>query len=336
MKHALIVAAIASLTQASSRTTPPPAIYQLAEMTWTEIDALDRDHTLVILPVGMLEEHGPHLPVGGDTIGITFEAEAVSQRVRKALPQWSVVMMPAVHYGQAGANEIGNMPVHPGTYSIRQSTLRSLIADIGSQLAQNRFKWIFVMTGHAAATHNIALNQACDFVSQTFNVKMLQLTALLRGDAGMQAAADQIAARHFSAADRASFGMDIHAGVSETSQMLAVRPELVRGDYKNLPARSGGTFGELQQVAAAPGWQGYMSAPALATAEYGRALKEWWIDGFTQLVIRAVQGEDMSAHGRVPDVALPGPQAPVLEKVLEREAAFEEALAKWLAQTRKR
>ena len=116
-----------------------PRVYRLEELTWTQIDALDRQRTLVILPIGMLEQHGPPLPVGSDTIGATHEAEAASRRVSRALPDWRIVLMPAVHYGNLGANEIGNMPVHPGTYSIRQSTLRSLVADVGTQLAQNGF-----------------------------------------------------------------------------------------------------------------------------------------------------------------------------------------------------
>ena len=91
-----------------------------------QIDGLNRQRTLFILPVGMLEQHGPHLPVGADTIGIMYEANRVSTRVSQALPDWHVVMMPAVNYGHGGANLLGDRPIHPGTYAIRQSTLRSL------------------------------------------------------------------------------------------------------------------------------------------------------------------------------------------------------------------
>ena len=98
----------------------------------------------------MIEEHGPHLPVGADTLGVMYEANGASRRVSRALPDWHIVMMPPINYGQGGANQLGDMPVHPGTYGIRQSTLRSLVADVGGQLAQNGFKWIFVLNGHGA------------------------------------------------------------------------------------------------------------------------------------------------------------------------------------------
>jgi creatinine amidohydrolase len=148
MKNALIVlivwgmSGLAAGAQSQGATQPdrsaPPRsrIYKLEELTWPQIDAFDRERTLFILPVGMIEEHGPHLPVGADTLGVTHEATAASRRVSRALPDWNVVMMPPINYGQGGANMLGDMLVHPGTYAIRQSTLRSLVADVGGQLAQ--------------------------------------------------------------------------------------------------------------------------------------------------------------------------------------------------------
>jgi creatinine amidohydrolase len=176
-------------------------IYKLEELNWPQIAALDRERTLFLLPVGMLEEHGPHLPVGADTLGVLYEANGVSRRVSQALTDWNIVMMPPINYGHAGANMIGDILVHPGTYGIRQSTLRSLVADVGGQLAQNGFKWIFVLNGHAAPTHNIAINEACDFISETFQVTMLHLTGLFRADAAIQARGEKMQARYFSAAE---------------------------------------------------------------------------------------------------------------------------------------
>jgi creatinine amidohydrolase len=322
-------------TQGDRSASPRSKIYKLEELTWPQVDALDRERTLFILPVGMIEEHGPHLPVGADTFGVTYEANGASRRVSRALPDWSVVMMPPINYGQSGANRLGDMLVHPGTYGIRQATLRSLVADLGGQIAQNGFKWIFVMNGHGAPTHNIAINEACDFVSATFRVTMLHLTGLFRADAAIQSRGEKIRAKYFSAAELSSFGMDVHAGVGETSGMLAVRPDLVRSSYKTLPSQAGGSLEELRAIATAPGWQGYLSSPAKGTVEYGRAAEAWWIDGFTDLILRAVRGENLFVHARVPETVPPA-VAPVLEKALANEAAFEAKLETWLLQRRKR
>jgi creatinine amidohydrolase len=244
-------------------------------------------------------------------------------------------MMPAINYGHAGANLLGNMPIHPGTYGIRQSTLRSLVSDVGAQVAQNGFKWIFVLNGHGAPTHSIALNEACDFVSETFRVTMLHVTGLFGGDAAIQIRGEKMNASSFRADELSSFGMDVHAGVRETSGVLAVRPDLVRPDFKSLPSQAGPSLEALREIATRPGWQGYLSSPARATAAYGRAIEEWWIDGFTDLMLRAVKGENMFVHPRVPD-SVPPAVAPLLEKELANEAAFGVKLENWLAQRAKR
>jgi creatinine amidohydrolase len=346
MNQALIVLIVSvisgSAASARAQATPRDSaararskIYKLEELSWPQIDALDRERTLFILPVGMIEEHGPHLPVGTDTFGVTYEANGASRRVSRALPDWHVVMMPPINYGHSGANQMGDMPVHPGTYGIRQSTLRAVVADVGGQVAQNGFKWIFVVNGHGAPTHNIAINEACDFISETFHATMLHLTALFRADAAIQASREKINARYFSVTELASFGMDVHAGVGETSGMLAIRPDLVRSNYKTLPSRAGRSLEELREIATAPGWEGYLSSPARATAAHGRAVEAWWIDGFTDLILRAVRGENMFVHARVPET-VPAAMAPIFEKALTNEAAFEAKLEDWLAQRRKR
>ena len=339
---ALIVCVMSvSAAPAPDQATPPrgsiPArsnTYKLDELTWPEIDALNRERTLFILPVGMIEQHGPHLPVGADTFGVIYEAEGASRRVSRMLPDWNVVLMPPINYGHSGANHLGDMPIHPGTYAIRQSTLRALVADVGGQIAQNGFKWIFVMNGHGAPTHNIAINEACDFVSETFRVTMLHLTGLFRADPAIQSNGAKINASYFSAAELSSFGMDVHAGVGETSGMLAVRPDLVRSSYKALPSRAGRSLEELREIATAPGWQGYLSSPARATAAHGRAVEAWWIDGATDLILRAVRGENLFVRARVPDT-VPAAVAPTIEKALANEAAFEAKLEDWLARRRK-
>lgn len=332
-----IVATIPAYAQprgASQRDSAASArgrIHKLEELTWPQIDALDRDRTMFILPVGMIEEHGPHLPVGADTLAMLFEAERATRRVSRALPEWTIVLMPPLHYGQGGANQIAARLVHPGTYALRQSTLRSLVADLGASVAQNGFRWIFVINGHGAPTHNIAINQACDFVSETLGVTMLHLTGLFRADERIQALGDKVQAKHFSRADLASFGMDVHAGVGETAGMLAVRPDLVGGTYKTLPPQSARTFEELRTISSAPDWQGYFSSPAKATAAYGRDVEAWWVEGFADLILRAVKGENLFLHKRFPD-QVPPAVAPALGRALADEQAFEAKLDRWLAQ----
>ena len=325
----LVLCAIAS-SPSSQAQQPRTRVSNLEELRWPDIDAFDRERTVFILPMGMLEEHGPHLPIGADTFGITFEASSVARRVARAFPQWHVVMMPAMPYGEAGANLIGGHLVHPGTYGIRQSTLRALVADVGAQVARNRFKWVFVLTGHAAPPHNIAINEACDFVSETFGITMLHVSGIFRADETMQVKGREVALRYYSPSELSSFGVDIHAGVTETSGMLALRPDLVHRGYKKLAAQTGHTREALEALARAPGWPGYLSSPAKATAAYGRAVEEWWIDGMTDLVLRALKGENLFDAPRAPGVLDP-PVASLVRQALEDEDALDATLREWLA-----
>jgi creatinine amidohydrolase len=309
-------------------------VHKLEELRWPQIDSLDRERTMFILSTGMIEQHGPHLPVGADTYGVLFEADGAASRVSRALPEWNVVLMPPLHYGEGGANEMGGRLVHPGTYGIRQSTLRSLVADIGAQVAQNGFKWIFVLTGHGPPHHSIAINDACDFVGESFGVTMLHISGLFRADATIRSQGERIAAMHFSAADIASFGLDVHAGVSETSANLAIRPDLVDPGYRKLPGLNGRTLQELWTIATSPGWPGYLSSPARATADYGRAVEEWWVEGLSDLIVRAARGQDFSKASRFPDPDHPALAGPI-RKVLENERAFDVKLQEWLDRRRR-
>ena len=336
MKRALTVLALLCAFHVSSTYGQQTSgrIYKLDELRWPQIDGLDRERTMFVLTIGMLEEHGPHLPIGADTIGVAHEADAVVRRVARALPSWNVVEMPRLDYGTSGANLLGGQLIHPGTYGVRQSTVRAIVADIGAQVALNRFKWIFVLTGHGGPPHGVAVNEACDFVSETFGVSMLHVSGLFRADAAIQAKGNAIARKHFSAADLASFGLDVHAGVAETSAILSLRPDLVASSYKKLPARVGHTREELQAVAKAPGWQGYLSSPARATAAYGRDVEAWWIEGMSDLILRAAAGQNLSKAPRAHDRIDPAVAA-VVGKALEDEQAFEATLHAWLAQRRK-
>jgi creatinine amidohydrolase len=314
---------------------PPRAgsrIHAIEELTWTDIDALNRDRTLFLLPVGMLEEHGPHLPVGADTFGVDYESRRVADRLAVALPDWTLVMMPLLQYGSSGANQIGNVAVHPGTYGVRQSTLRSLLADIGGQIAQNRFTWIFVMSGHGAPTHHVALNDACDFVSETFAVRMLNISGLFNADPAIQSKGQRIDAQYFSAADLTSFGADVHAGVSETSAVMAVRPDLVRSIYSTLPTLRADNMKGRQELARKPDWPGYFSAPARARADYGRDIEAWWVEGMTDLILQALRGENLFARPRWPAPLQNSPEyTEVVEGALAPEREFERELERWLA-----
>lgn len=245
-------------------------IYRVAQMNTDQIRALDKQKTVVILTGGILEEHGPHLPSFTDG----YSNEWLSQKLAEAIverPGFAVLMFPTIPLGHEGANEIGATHVFPGTYSIRRSTLRAIFMDLGTELGEQGFKWVFIMHGHGAPYHNLMLDEAGEYFRDTYGGRMVSLFGLLPTK-------DQLAAfdlppnpaDSLSAEQTKEIGnIDVHAGFDETSRLMFLRPDLVSANVKQLPPQTTNDFVEFFKVARTPGWLGYLSSPRLANANYG-------------------------------------------------------------------
>jgi creatinine amidohydrolase/Fe(II)-dependent formamide hydrolase-like protein len=293
-------------------------VLRVAEMTAVEIAALDRARTVVILPGGILEQHGPHLPSWSDGYANEKLAEELAQAVSRR-PGWTALVFPTIPLGTGGANEIGGRFGWPGTYALREDTLRSVFMDLAGELGDQGFRWVFVVHGHGSPWHNRALDEAGDFFRDTFGGRMVNLTGL-EPDWKQVAAARQGLVTPVALAEDAS---SVHAGLSETSHVLALRPDLVRPAYKELPSVTT-PMPQLVATASAPGWAGYFGAPRHATAELGRAemaaAHRLWIE----IAGRILDGADERAMTRYADTML---AIPPIEALGDRSAAKDRELA---------
>jgi creatinine amidohydrolase/Fe(II)-dependent formamide hydrolase-like protein len=158
--------ALNSLACGRSVDSQPPAasrrVFRLAELNTTQIGALDRSRTVVVVPNGIMEQHGPYLPSFSDGFQNQWLAEELSQAITSR-PGWSAVVFPTIPLGVGGANEIGGKFVFPGTYAVRSTTLRAVFMDLATTLGKQGFKWIFVVDDHGAPNNRRALNQAGDY-----------------------------------------------------------------------------------------------------------------------------------------------------------------------------
>ncbi|KQR96092.1 mycofactocin system creatininase [Williamsia sp. Leaf354] len=163
----------------------------LGAATWTELD--DRQVTLVV-PVGSVEQHGPHLPLDTDT----RIAGAVADGARAALGSDDTQMLiaPALAYGASGEHED-----FPGTISIGHEALRQVLVEYGRSACRWAARIVFV-NGHGG---NVAT--------------LIDAVGLLRVE-GRDAAWFPCAVA----------GADAHAGATETSLLLHISPESVRPD----------------------------------------------------------------------------------------------------------
>jgi hypothetical protein len=105
--------------------------------------------------------------------------------------------------------------------------------------------------------------------------------------------------------------------------------------YPRLPSLGADTFEETREIATKPGWQGYFSAPAKASAAYGRGVEDWWIGGMTDLILQAVRGQSLFGRPRDPEARL-NARLPVIDEVNAHERDFELKLERWLSERAKR
>lgn len=219
----------------------------LEEMTMGEFEEGLKLTKTILVPFGSVEEHGYHLPLSTDTI----QAYEVGKAAAKVAP---IFIAPPVHYGCCRSTSC-----HPGTISITTNTLENLMKDIVRSLYSHGLRNFIILTGHAGGTHKMALvNAGEDLVTELLDIKLAVLTEY---DLAYSAGREIIE----------TVG-DAHAGEIETSRIMFLYPELVKGssqrEFPNFPpgiiVRNKRKF-----------WSnGVWGDPTKATPEKGRRLNE--------------------------------------------------------------
>jgi creatinine amidohydrolase len=108
------------------------------ELSSRDVDGLDRDRTVLILPLGSVEQHGHHMPLGTDTMLAHAVALAAAERL-----EGRVVVLPPPWYGFSAHHMR-----FAGSVSLRPETLMGLAEDVVASLVQHRFKRILIVNGH--------------------------------------------------------------------------------------------------------------------------------------------------------------------------------------------
>ena len=222
------------------------------ELTMTEFDELmDREEPpVLILPIGAVEEHGAHLPLGTDTFQPLYVVEELAKRL-------DILVAPPLFYGLC--NSTRNFP---GTISIRFETLYNLVLDILLEFVRHGAKRIVILSGHAGRPHMAALKEAGQEVVREFE----EVTLLVLSDYDI---VYELKGIEFDPDDG-------HSGHIETSRIMAIRPELVKGNGEV----SKPVFPPYQILAHPELYfpSGIMGDPTKATAEAGQKLNKYVID----------------------------------------------------------
>lgn len=227
----------------------------LDNLTMNEFKSRLNEKLVVILPIGAVEEHGSHLPLCTDSIQPEFIAEKVAEKTNS-------LIAPPIRYGVCMSTKN-----FPGTISIKFDTLRSLIYDILSELVRNGVKNILVLSGHAGRLHMSALKLAAYNIVEEENVKVAVLS-------------DYDFAYIFKEIEFPKD--DGHAGAIETSRVLSIREDLVKGKGINSHVKFPKFFVLNHIEKFFP--SGVMGMPSHASKEKGKLLNDFIVDEIVKLV----------------------------------------------------
>jgi len=178
--------------------------YLWGELTWPEAGKRFQQVDIALLPVGSIEQHGPHLPLDTDA----FDANYLALRVAEACSNPKPLVLPNIPYGVSYHHD-----EFKGTVSISNDALAKLVYDIGMSISHNGIKKLVIINGHGG--NSPALNHAAQMINRDAHIFVCV-------DSGETSDVDIYAL--------VETPNDVHAGEFETSTSLAVRPHLVKMD----------------------------------------------------------------------------------------------------------
>jgi creatinine amidohydrolase len=218
----------------------------------------------VIVPVGSLEQHGPHLPLSTDTTIADYIAGQVSRRCDNAF------LMPPLQLS-CSSEHIG----FPGTISLQSETMSNIILDISDSLLKSGLNKVFIINGHGG--NRASLDVVLTRVKQTFpEMNVYSFTVI------------DIVRQKFAEMRRSGKRLVGHADEIETSMMLVIQPEIVDmtkavREEPLLPQVLSFESEDLARISFS--WKareltrtGVMGDPLLASAETGKILLDFAVD----------------------------------------------------------
>jgi creatinine amidohydrolase len=233
--------------------------------------ALEKSDSTCILPIGILEKHGPHGPIGSDLI-------KVRQWSARATKKEYAVVFPDYFYGQ-----INEAKQQYGTFSLPSSLVMELLEATCKEIGRNGFKKIIIVNGHGGNPQMIRyfiqnqLEKKRDYAVYFFDPKT-----------------PKDVAEKASQLRKSEAKFDMHGGENETSSLLYLRPDLVKldkstsesGENQNRLQLSNDLYTAIWWYAAYPNH--YAGKAEVSSIELGKLLTDSIIESLAN-AIKAVK-----------------------------------------------
>lgn len=190
---------------------------EMSRMSWTDYaEAIATRDPAVLIPVGSVEQHGPHLPLATDCL----IPEAIA---KAAARQTGAIVAPTISYGYKSVPRCGGGQHFCGTTSVDAATLIGQLKDIVRELARHKVTKVSFVVGHMENLWFVT--EACDLALR--EVKMLGLVAPRLMNVGYWEFLSKPTIEKAFDGTFPDWSLE-HAGIMETSIMLHCHPELVK------------------------------------------------------------------------------------------------------------
>lgn len=226
---------------------------RLADMTWEEVRELDPGETVAVLPLGAVEAHGPHLPIGTDTIIARGMAERAAELLARS--GWGAIVLPPLAFTPAVF-----AAAFPGTLGVRPETLEALLVDVADGLTRHGIRALAIANAHLDPAHLGAVHAA---------------RAAARERGLLDVVFPDITRKPWAVRLGEEFRTGAcHAGRFEGSLVMALEPGLVRDEIRrelppNPASLSEAIRAGVTTFEGAGGARAYFGWPAEATSEEG-------------------------------------------------------------------
>jgi creatinine amidohydrolase len=267
----VLLSIIPSVSQTQAVAPQPKLSVHWEELTAADFrEGIHRSQGTCLLPFGILEKHGPHLPIGTDLLDVRYAA-------LHAAEQEYAVVFPEYYFGQ-----IAEARHEPGTVSYSREMQLALLQETTDEMARNGCKKVIIVNGHGGNEHLLPffaqsqLDKPHDYVVYVFDQRTPQ-----------------------SGGPPKKTKIDMHAGESETSKMMIARPDTVHIDRSTSESGADQHRQNLPEDLYTGIWwyarfpNHYSGDGSAATKELGNYQMNWWIETLGK-AIRAVKADDVS------------------------------------------
>jgi creatinine amidohydrolase len=271
--------------------------FEFAKITSAQLLALPRAKTVFFFPVGPLEDHGPHLPLGLDLLEANALARLAAERLEREMPGWTAVLMPAAPLG-IDSNTQGV------ALTVRAHVLRDWLVDACRGLIRPGFCNFVCFSGHLGPKQLTAIEEAGGIIYK--GTRWIRFTRRIFGGRNgvtregrdplpmlISASSAQVSP---AVVRQSPLFLDAreHGGRRDTSVALAIDPSAVDAGYSTVPTLDWASTSHWGRAwrRAQRSVSGYWGKPAEGSPPWGQSVLQGTLDEIFPKLRAALEGAD--------------------------------------------